>query len=126
MREAVQVLAGNSLGIGLGRYGTVQVRFDPDDAHKAENWVLQVAVGTGVPGALAYIALTMTILATLLRRRNCVGVAAAAVFIAMTVASIMIPVWDLLLPTVYAWSLVGIGLAAGAPQRLPRRTPVVL
>jgi hypothetical protein len=44
------------------------------------------------------------------------------VFVAMTVAGVMIPVWDALLPAVYAWALVGMALA-GVTRPLAWSTP---
>lgn len=121
MGKAVQLISRNPFGIGLGKYGTVQARFvgDPEEAEYTENWVLQVGVQTGVIGAFAYLALTGSIIVSLLRGRQCrnmdaraLRVAAGGVFVAMTVAGVMIPVWDALLPAVYAWALVGMALAA--------------
>ncbi len=122
MKKALQVTATNPFGIGLGKYGNVQARFagGVDEAEYTENWVLQVAVQTGVIGAFAYLGLTGAILVSLLRTRHLrnkdtsiLTVSAGAVFVATTVAGVMIPVWDFLLPAVYAWALVGMALAAG-------------
>jgi hypothetical protein len=121
MAKALQVISTNPLGIGLGQYGAVQARFAGGDnnAEYAENWVLQVAVQTGVIGAFAYLGLAGVILASLLgtRRRlnedaKLLRISAGAVFVAMTVAGMMIPVWDGLLAAVYAWALVGLALGA--------------
>ena len=119
MGKAVQLISTSPLGIGLGKYGTVQEKYVGDDeSERTENWVLQVAVQTGVIGPFAYLGLTVAIVVTLLRSRqwesNHAGIlrsTAAGVFVAMAVAGVMISVWDLLLPVVYAWALVGLGLA---------------
>ncbi len=118
MQSAVRVVAADPLGIGLGKYGTVQARFSGgvSEAAYTENWILEVAVETGVIGAFAYVALTAAVLVSLvLRIRGKIAcpkmlTAAIAVFVAMTIAGIMIPVWDTLLPTVYTWALVGMAL----------------
>jgi len=134
MRKAVQVVEENPLGIGLGKYGTVEARFagGVSDASYTEDWELQVAVETGVIGALAYLALTAAILISLCGRRRrkktdskmLVG-AAIGVFAAMTVAGIMIPVWDGLLPAVYTWALVGLALNASSGVNSSQRTKVM-
>ena len=66
----------------------------------------------------AYLGLTWALLVSLLRTRryrnkdaNLLRVSAGAVFVGMTVAGVMITVWDSLLPLVYAWALVGMALA---------------
>jgi hypothetical protein len=120
MQKALQVTFTNPFGIGLGKYGTVQARFMDEDEEPeyTENWVLQVAVQTGVVGAFAYLGLTGAIFVSLLRKRqrskhaSALKAVAVGVFVAMTVAAVMIPVWDALLPSVYAWALVGMALAA--------------
>lgn len=132
MEKAVQVISTSPLGIGLGKYGIVQARFagGVDEAEFTEDWVLQVAVQTGVIGAFAYLGLTGAILVSLLRTRHywnkdasLLRVSAGAVFVAMTVAGVMIPVWDNLLTSVYAWALVGMALATGrAPTNWATRT----
>lgn len=118
MQEAVQVIFVNPLGVGLGRYGPLADRFPGvDDARYTENWVLQVAVGAGVIAALVFLGLTVAVLWSLFRRqsrenRNRSLVAAAmSVFFAMTLASVMIPVWFGEIPAVYTWALVGMALA---------------
>jgi hypothetical protein len=125
MAKAMQTVSSNPLGIGLGKSGIVEARFagGVDESQMTEDWVLQVAVQTGVIGAFAYICLIVAILVSLLRTRLCrnkdarlLRVAAGAVFVAMNVAGVMIPVWDHLLTTVYAWALVGMGLAACRPR----------
>jgi hypothetical protein len=133
MEKAVQVISTNPLGIGLGKYGIVQARFagGVDEAEFTEDWVLQVAVQTGVIGAFAYLGLTGAILVSLLRTRHywnkdasLLRVSAGAVFVAMTVAGVMIPVWDALLTAVYAWALVGVALAdATRPLAGPYLSP---
>jgi O-antigen ligase len=128
--KAVQVISTNPFGIGLGKYGTVQSRFvgGSEEADWVENQVLQVAVQTGVIGALAYLALTVAILVSILRKRHggnkdvrVLRAAAGGVFVAMIVVGVMVQVWDDLLPAVYAWAIVGMALADGcAPwTRLP-------
>jgi len=123
MEKAVRVISTNPLGIGLGKYGIVEARFagGVDEAEFTEDWVLQVAVQTGVIGAFAYLGLTGAILMSLLRTprywnkdASLLRVSAGAVFVAMTVAGVMIPVWDNLLTAVYAWALVGVALAGVA------------
>ncbi len=121
MEKALKLLASEPFGIGLGKYGIVQARFagGVDEADFTENWVLQVGVETGVIGAFAYLGLTGAILLSLQRKgswwtkdEHPLRVSAQAVFAAMTVAGLMIPVWDNLLTSVYAWALVGVALAA--------------
>jgi len=133
MKRAVQIVSEHPFGIGLGNYGTIQARFsqDEDDASKTENWVLQVAVQNGIFGAFVYIGMTVTVLVVLLRKQrrqsghaNTLTAAAGGGFVAMTIAGIMIPVWDELLPTVYAWALVGMALSTGrASPDLPALPP---
>lgn len=134
MERATRVISTNPFGIGLGKYGTIQARFagGVDKAEYAENWVLQVAVQNGVIGALAYVALTGAILVALLRRRrrtnwqvNELRTVGVGVFVAMTLAGIMIPVWDELLPTVYAWALVGMALGQLSIYRRTSRARLV-
>lgn len=130
MKKAAQVISTNPLGIGLGKYGIVQARFagGVDEAEFAEDWLLQVAVQTGVIGAFAYLGLTGAILVSLLRMRHSrnkdarlLRVSAGAVFVAMTVVGVMMPVWDEVLTAVYAWALVGMALAAATrPLAWPR------
>ncbi len=127
MESAVQIISAHPFGIGLGKYGTIEARFSDDDdttTKKTEDWVLQVAVQNGIIGAFAYIAFIFATLARLLLKKtgrnkhaNALRAAAAGGFVAMIVASIMIPVWDLLLPTVYVWALVGMALAVGTRTR---------
>jgi len=126
MEHAVELISANPFGIGLGKYGTVQSRFagGVDKAQYAENWVLNVAVQAGVVAAFTYLALTGAILLSLLRPRRHVSketstlrAAAGGVLVAMTVAGIMIPVWDFLIPVVYACALVGMALQAQANPR---------
>ncbi|MFC2165941.1 O-antigen ligase family protein [Acidobacteriota bacterium] len=119
MKAAINIISENPSGIGLGEYGTVQARFEGgvEKAQYAENWVLQVGVQAGLIGALAYILLTFSILFSLARKprhnskdNNCLRFTACGVFVAMTVAGIVIPVWDFLLPLVYTWTLIGMAL----------------
>lgn len=126
MKAALQLISRRPFGIGLGNSGIVQARFGGgfDKAHFTEDWVLQAAVQTGMIGAFAYLGLTGAILVSLLRKLrhqnedvSRLRVTAGAVFAAMTVAGIMIPVWDGLLTTVYTWALVGMALAAGVRPR---------
>ena len=125
MREAVQVISENPLGIGLGKYGPLAARFaGVDKARYTENWELQVAIGAGVIGAFAFTGLTATILWSLFRRRcrenHSVALVTAAVttFAALTLASVMIPVWFGEIPVVYVWALVGMALATCRGERL--------
>jgi hypothetical protein len=123
MQEAVQVISEHPLGIGLGRFGPLAASFaGVDEARYTENWVLQVAVGTGVIGAFVFIGLTMTILWSLFRRRresqNALVTAALSTFVAMSLASVMIPVWFGEIPAVYAWALLGMALATCRRERL--------
>ena len=120
MEKAFQVISTNPFGIGLGNSGIVQARFagGVDNSESTENWVLQVGVQTGLLGPFAYLGLTGAILVSLLRTRHyrnsdmrLLRVSAGAVFVAMTAAGIMIPVWDHLLTSMYAWALVGAALA---------------
>jgi hypothetical protein len=122
MKTAVKLITANPLGIGLGKSGIVQARFagDVDKADFTEDWVLQAAVQTGVFGAFAYLGLTGAILVSLLLSRiprngesRRLRALAAGVFVAMTIAGVMIPVWDHLLTAVYAWALVGLALGRG-------------
>ena len=119
MKKAVQVISTNPFGIGLGKSGIVQARFagGVDAAEFTEDWVLQTGVQTGVIGVLAYLGLTGAILASLLRTRHrwnedsrLLKVSAGAVFVAMTVAGVTVPVWDSPVASVYAWALVGVAL----------------
>ena len=123
LATAVRVISKNPFGIGLGKYGTVQARFagGSDQADWVEDSLLQVTVQNGVIGAFAYLILTWTVLISLLRRRpwtnkdrSGLRAAAGGVFVAMTVAGVMVPIWDNLVPVVYAWALVGIVLADAA------------
>jgi hypothetical protein len=118
MQNALQVISAHPFGIGLGRYGPLAARFPGvDKAQYTENWALQVAVGAGVIAAFAFVGLTTTILGSLFRRRcredhnAALVTAAVSIFVAMTLASIMIPVWFGEIPAVYAWALVGMALA---------------
>lgn len=117
---ALKLISTNPLGIGLGNNGIVEARFagGVDQAQMTENWTLQAAVQTGWLGAIAYLGLTGAILVSLLQTRNycnrdvrLLRVSAGAVFVALTVAGVMIPVWDHLITSVYAWALVGMALA---------------
>ena len=118
MRTAIQVIHANPFGIGLGKYGNVEARYlDGTGTEYTENWTLQVVIGAGVVAGFAFLGLTATILLSLFRLRcreahsAAMVTAGATVFTAMTIAGMMIPVWDFLLPTVYAWALVGMALA---------------
>jgi hypothetical protein len=119
MRRAVQVISANLLGIGLGKDGAVNARFvGIDEAPVTEDWTLQVAKEAGVIAACSYIGLTVAILWSLLRRRcrdtHTASLLAVAVSVltAKTIAGVMIPVWDPLIPAVYTWALAGMALAA--------------
>jgi O-Antigen ligase len=125
MHEAVQVISENPLGIGLGRFGPLAARFaGVDKAQYTENWELQVAIGAGIIAALAFTGLTATIFWSLFRGRcrenHSVALVTAAVttFAAMTLSSMMIPLWFGEIPVVYAWALVGIALATCRGERL--------
>lgn len=118
MRRAVWAISANPFGVGLGNYGTVEARFvGEEEAQYTENWVLQVAVGAGVIAAFAFVGMTGTILWSLLRRRSrespnaALVAAAASIFTAMTIAGVMVTIWDFLIPAVYAWALVGMAMA---------------
>jgi hypothetical protein len=130
LKKAVNSISTNPLGIGLGKNGIVQAIFagGVDQSMMTEDWTLQVAVQTGWLGSAAYLGLTAAILISLLRTRpswnrdaTLLRIAAAAVFVAMTAVGVMIPVWDHLLTTVYAWTLVGMALATRASDRPARK-----
>jgi hypothetical protein len=130
MRTAVQVISANPFGVGLGKYGTVEAKFvGVEDAQYTENWVLQVAVGAGVVAAFAFVGLTATLLWSLLRRQcseahNATLVAAAvSILTAMTIAGVMIPVWDFQIPVVYTWALVGMAIATCDPRKVGHPVP---
>ena len=118
MQTAVRVISANPLGIGLGKYGTVEARFGGvEEAQFAENWALQVAIGAGVIAAFAFAGLTVTILWSLFSRQcreahsAALVAAAVSVFTAMTIAGVMMPIWDFLTPVVYVWALLGMAMA---------------
>jgi hypothetical protein len=114
------LISTNPFGIGLANNGITEARFEGnlDQSKMTEDWTLQVAVHTGFLGAIAYIGLTGAILISLLKTRHyrykdiCpLRVTAGAVFVSMTIAGVMIPVWDHLITSVYAWALIGMALA---------------
>jgi O-antigen ligase len=126
MATAVNLIIANPFGIGLGKYGTAEARFlqSVTETHYTENWILQVGVQNGIFGALAYIGLTGAILVTLLQSSPHVRShaeplhdAATGIFVAITVAALMIPVWDFFLSTVYACAVVGLALGTGAKSK---------
>jgi hypothetical protein len=130
MQEAVQVISENPFGIGLGRFGPFSASFPGvDKAQYTENWTLQVAVGAGGIAAFAFTGLTATILWSLFRRRfrepqaAALAAATVSIFSAMTIAGMMIPVWDGHIPAVYSWALVGMVLAICRVPELSHRTP---
>jgi hypothetical protein len=131
IRTAVRVISANPFGVGLGKYGIVEARFAGDEATQyIENWALQVAIGAGIIAAFVYAGLTLTILWALLcircrERHNAALVAVAlSVVIAMTIAGVMTPVWDFLIPVVYAWALVGMALATCGVRGLIHPVPL--
>jgi hypothetical protein len=133
MTRAIDLISRNPFGIGLGKSGIVEMRFAGvvDQAESTENWVLQVAVQAGIPGALAYLAVTSAVVLSLFSRRGegngdsrTLGACALGVFLAMTVAGVMIPVWISDIPAVYAWALVGMALrCSSGVSRAQRSEP---
>jgi O-antigen ligase len=125
MKRTIEVISQHPLGVGLGEYGTVQARFGGGyyEAEYAENATLQVAVETGVIGGIVYVAWNAVVFLALLRTRRSasddtrrLGACALGVFVALTLAGILLPVWEALVPVVYAWGLAGCVLSrASAP-----------
>jgi hypothetical protein len=119
MQHAFETISKNPLGVGLGNYGTIQARFEGyEEADYAENSVLQVAVETGLAGGIAYIGLTAAVLVALFGARRWqdekqrrLAACALGVFVAMTAAGVVLPIWEALVPLVYTWALVGTVLA---------------
>ena len=118
MEAAVNIIARNPWGVGLGKFGAIQLRFEGQDrAEHSENWVLHVGAQTGLMGALICICLHFVILVSLIRRQafdftnnNYLGISAIGVFVAMTVAGIFTPIWSSTLVVFYAWALIGMAL----------------
>jgi len=133
MRRAVELIAANPLGIGLGKSGTIAARFEgPDNAEYTENWTLQAGEEAGVFAALAFLGLTATLLWSLFpgkegaRAATTLGGTAASIFAAMTVAGVMTPVWGYELTSVYAWALAGMALATRGARVTARHLPPVV
>jgi hypothetical protein len=130
LKKAVKEISANPFGLGLGMSGWTEAKvtgeLDEDDV--TEDWLLQTGVQTGVLGAVVWLGLTGAILLSLLRPghywdkdAHLLRVSAAAAFVAMTVASVMIPLWVGLVTSVYAWALVGMALATCRIQNVGRK-----
>ncbi|HUP03473.1 MAG TPA: O-antigen ligase family protein [Bryobacteraceae bacterium] len=119
MDRAMDTIRKSPWGVGLGGYGTVQARFSSAaDADYAEDCLLQVTVETGLIGGLVYLGLTVAVLLTLaLRLRQSSGevrlvcLCVFGVFVALTIAGAMLPIWEELSTLVFTWALVGISLS---------------
>jgi hypothetical protein len=119
LAKAVRDISLNPSGVGFNTSGIIVARFvGADAAEYTENWVLQAGVQAGVLAVFAYVGLTLTILWSLFHVQcrdahdAALMMAAASIFVAMSIASLLIQVWDCETTCVYTWAIVGMALAS--------------
>lgn len=121
LRSGLAVVRQQPLGQGLGTSPGVSERFDREDRVVSENYYLQVANEIGVPTLLAFLTMLALLIRKLLRAAgqrgdSMITGATAGAMVGLTVASLILHVWNDLGLAWPMWAAAGLVLSVSGPQ----------